>query len=275
MHLAASTLATSTRRNLTTRFRRVIDSLGQLYEFQPQAVACDAHPDYMSTHYARSLPLPVVPVQHHFAHVLACMVDNGIEGPVLGVSWDGTGYGFDGTVWGSEFLLVPPRPEDRGREPGARFTRFAALRSFPLPGGDRAAREPRRSAVGLLYEILGGGLFETQDLAPLTSFSTGETKLIRSMLRCGVNVPRTGSVGRLFDAVASLTGLRQHSNFEGQAAMELEFLTAAEREDIIPYSLRPRRPASQSGGRITDESLGSAFCCRLGAFGSHSNSKRV
>ena len=117
----------------------------------PQAVACDLHPDYASTRHAEQLAaawgVPLIPVQHHHAHVAACIAEHGLEGPVVGMSWDGTGYGTDRTVWGGEVL----------RCDGDQFTRVAHLRTFPLPGGDQAAREPRRSALGLLYEILGPG----------------------------------------------------------------------------------------------------------------------
>ena len=135
-------------------FRRAIDDLLEFFAAKPQAVACDLHPDYASTRYAEELArrfkVPVVRVQHHHAHVAACMAEHGLEGPVLGLSWDGTGYGPDGTIWGGEALLCR----------GADYHRVAHLRTFPLPGGDRAARQPRRAALGLLYEILGPQAFE-------------------------------------------------------------------------------------------------------------------
>ncbi|MCL4506094.1 MAG: carbamoyltransferase HypF [Chloroflexi bacterium] len=212
-------------------FRRVIADLGRLYEFQPGALACDLHPDYVSTHYARELtarsnpPLPVIAVQHHFAHIVSCMAENeliGSPGRALGVSWDGAGYGLDGTIWGGEFLLVNT---DSARD----FTRAAHLRTFRLPGGDRAIKEPRRTAFGLLYELFGDALIERTDLAPVAALSPIERGVIRQMIQRGLNAPLTSSAGRLFDACAALIGLRQRVNYEGQAAMELEF--AAETTD--------------------------------------------
>ncbi len=130
-------------------FRRAIDDLVGFFQVAPDAVACDLHPDYASTQHAQRLSaqwdVPLVRVQHHHAHVAACMAEHGLQGPVLGFSWDGTGYGPDGTVWGGEVLLCD----------GAEFQRVAHLRTFALPGGDAAVREPRRSALGLLFEMLG------------------------------------------------------------------------------------------------------------------------
>jgi hydrogenase maturation protein HypF len=194
-------------------FRQVIADFGRLYRVAPDLVACDAHPDYLSTAYARQTGLPVVSVQHHEAHVLACMAENELDAPVLGVSWDGTGFGPDGTVWGGEFLLVTADGCERR----------AALRTFGLPGGDQAVKEPRRSALGLLYEALGADVFGRTDLAPVAAFKAGERTVMASLLARGVRAPRTSSAGRLFDAVASLVGLQQRVRFEGQAAMALQF----------------------------------------------------
>ena len=194
-------------------FERVIADLGRLYGREPELVACDLHPDYRSTHFARARGLPVVAVQHHYAHVLSCMAENEVEGPVLGISWDGTGYGPDRTVWGGEFLRVD----------ATSFERAAHLRTFPLPGGERAVREPRRAAVGLLHAALGDAVFDLGDLPPLAAFSAAEIRVVGQMLERGLNTPLTSSAGRLFDAVAALVGLRQRTRFEGQGAMELEF----------------------------------------------------
>ena len=195
-------------------FREVIDQFRGLYESEPLAIAHDLHPDYHSTGYARKQGINLVAVQHHYAHVLACMAENEIEGPVLGVSWDGTGYGPDGTVWGGEFLLI-------GEHGG--YERVASFRTFPLPGGEKAVREPRRAALGLLYEMFGEAAAKLSDLPPLAAFRRRELPLLFSMLEKGINAPRTSSVGRLFDAAASLAGLRQVMSYEGQAAMEFEY----------------------------------------------------
>jgi hydrogenase maturation protein HypF len=192
-------------------FYQVIDSLRELYDFKPQVIACDAHPDYLSSQFAHSQGFPVVKVQHHYAHVLSCIAENGITGPVLGVAWDGTGYGEDGTIWGGEFLLVT----DNG------YQRVAHFRPFKLPGGHWAVKEPRRIALGILYEVFGS--FDGLEIFQLfESFSNQELKLIQRMLSRNLNAPLTSSVGRLFDGVASILGICQQASFEGQGAMDLE-----------------------------------------------------
>jgi hydrogenase maturation protein HypF len=212
-------------------FTRSASDLPRLYEATPELIVHDLHPEYLSTKYARSQPGRKMGIQHHWAHVVACMAENEIEPPALGVSWDGTGYGTDGTIWGGEFLLA----KDTG------FERAAHLRPFRLPGGDQAIKEPRRSALGLLYELFGDLLWEQGDL--LTFFSPNESSVFRQMLFRRINSPLTSSAGRLFDAVAALIGLRQRSSFEGQAAMELEFVTAEEAtEEPYPFELKGNSP---------------------------------
>ena len=202
-------------------FRRTVKLLGSLYPGKPGRVVCDAHPDYASTHFAQSLGVPVVTVQHHLAHILSCLLEHG-GGParVLGVAWDGTGYGPDGTVWGGEFIVV-----DR---PARTAQRVACLRPFRLPGGEAAVREPRRSALGLLHGLLAGDATRLMSLALSLGFREGEAAVLCSLLERGVQAPVTTSAGRLFDGVAALLGLRLQSSFEGQAAMEVEFAADAE-----------------------------------------------
>jgi hydrogenase maturation protein HypF len=210
-------------------FRRAAADLPRLYETTPAVAAHDLHPDYISTRFAMEAEGRKIAVQHHWAHVVSCLADNQIDGPALGVAWDGTGYGTDGTIWGGEFL----------RARGKSFERIAHLRTFRLPGGDVAAREPRRSAVGLLFEC---GLLEEQSLAPLREFSPGNLTLLRRMLERGIQSPVTSSAGRLFDAVAALAGVRQVASFEGQAAMELEFLAAPGVEESYIFGLMDGEP---------------------------------
>ena len=193
-------------------FERVNAAFRELYELHPAALACDMHPDYLSTQFARRSGERVVAVQHHHAHVLACMAENHLRPPALGVAWDGSGYGADGTIWGGEFLCV----SDAG------YQRAAHLRTFPLPGGERAVKEPRRTALGLLFELLGEKALAL-DVPVVRSFTGEELRVLGSMLAKGLNTPRTSSAGRLFDAVAALLGVRQVCGFEGQAAMELEY----------------------------------------------------
>lgn len=209
-------------------FRNVVTSLQSLYSLRPSTVVCDEHPDYLSTKEAGSMGMEVVAVQHHYAHIASCMAENELDGEVLGVSWDGTGYGSDGTIWGGEFLLT--------NETG--FKRVATFRQFPLPGGDRAVREPRRTALGMLYAKTGDEIFDRQNVRCLKSFSEYELSVIRTMLRNNINSPMTSSVGRLFDGVASLIGLRDQTNFEGETAMELEFAaTGHSTDERYPFQL--------------------------------------
>jgi hydrogenase maturation protein HypF len=195
-------------------FEKAIDDLCRLYSFKPEVVACDLHPDYASTHWAESSGLPMIRIQHHQAHVAACAAENNVLGPYLGVSWDGTGYGLDGAIWGGEFFRVE----------GNQYERIAHLRSFGLPGGDAAVREGWRSAASVIFEVDSG----EPDPGNLGAGpkSPGKPRLdeskVRYMLEHRINVVPTTSVGRLFDAVASITGVARQNRFEGQAAMLLE-----------------------------------------------------
>ena len=215
-------------------FERVIADFQTLYDARPDFIAADAHPDYLSTKFAHTWASggsgrKVLSVQHHVAHVLACMAENELEPPALGISWDGTGYGLDGTIWGGEFFLVT----------GAACERVAHLRPFRLPGGDQAVKEPRRTALGLLFEAFGDGAFQMGDLDPVRACSQAELASFKTMLTRSLNSPLTSSAGRLFDAVASLAGLRQRVRFEGQAAMELEFALAdVDTAEAYPLPLR-------------------------------------
>lgn len=197
-------------------FEQVLADFADLYELQPKTLACDLHPDYFSTQYARKQnAVEVVTVQHHYAHALSCMAENQVAAPALGISWDGSGFGPDDTVWGGEFLRITP----------SGFERFAHLRTFRLPGGEKAVKEPRRVALSILRETFGEGLDECGAIATLQAFTAEERRLLEEMLERGLRCPHTSSAGRLFDAVASILGVRQVCRFEGQAAMELEFQT--------------------------------------------------
>jgi hydrogenase maturation protein HypF len=200
-------------------FLAVIKDFQRLYEALPLCIASDGHPDYLSTKYARELVSRKagrrgISVQHHVAHVLACAAENELVPPLLGVSWDGTGHGLDGTVWGGEFFLLTT----------TECRRMAHFRQFRLPGGSQAVKQPRRSALGMLYETLGENALDAGELPPIKSFAASELSSLKGMLQGGFNSPLTSSVGRLFDGVAALLGIRQRVQFEGQAAMELEFV---------------------------------------------------
>jgi hydrogenase maturation protein HypF len=194
------------------QFQKTVKDLSEFYNFKPQQIVADIHSDYVSSQYAQSLQIPIKTVQHHYAHILSCMAEHGLESPVLGVAWDGTGLGTDNRLWGGEFLHVNQQS----------FQRIAHLRPFPLIGGFQAIKEPRRVALALLYGCFGEELFTEQSVHLLTQFSQSELKLLHSMLKKSVNCPQTTSIGRLFDGVASLLNLCQISEFEGHAAMAVE-----------------------------------------------------
>ncbi|MDE2133203.1 MAG: carbamoyltransferase HypF [Alphaproteobacteria bacterium] len=194
----------------------------------PRLGVRDLHPDYATSVMAAGMGLPLAGVQHHLAHVVACMAEHGIALPALGVAWDGTGYGIDGTIWGGEFLLIT----DGG------WRRVAHLRTFRLPGGEQAVREPRRSAVGLLYEAFGDDAFAMDEVPLLAAFSHAERAVLQTMLAQGVNAPVTSSMGRLFDGFAALCDLRQHASYEGQAAAEFEW-AATEAQTPYEFALCP------------------------------------
>jgi hydrogenase maturation protein HypF len=227
-------------------FERVIADFLRLYEAEPVAIAHDMHPDYLSTRWAqgevdketgRQGHKARVVVQHHHAHLASCLAENGAAGPALGVTWDGAGYGLDGTIWGGEFLLGD----------AADFTRVAHLRPFRLPGGDAAARGPRRVALALLWELFGEAALEMNDLAPIRALPPSERLVLGQMLRRGLSAPVTTSAGRLFDGVAALLGLHPQVSFEGQAAMALEYAADPTVSDAYPLPLRPaNRPAASA-----------------------------
>jgi hydrogenase maturation protein HypF len=233
-------------------YERVIADFLRLYEVEPRAIAHDLHPDYVSTQWARRaaeslIPAPrLVPVQHHHAHLAACLAEHGVDGTALGVTWDGTGYGTNGTVWGGEFLLGDV----------ADFRRVAHLAPFRLPGGEAAVREPRRVALALLWELCGEAALERTDLAVVRSLGERERRLLGRMLARGVNAPVTTSAGRLFDGVAALLGIATRATFEGQAAAALEFAADPGEAGAYPFELGAADQAAardREAGAITEQ----------------------
>lgn len=195
-------------------FKSTVALYEHLFRVKPAVVAHDLHPDYLSTRYAHELErdgLRAVAVQHHHAHIAACMVENQVVEPVIGVAFDGAGLGPDGCMWGGEFLLCGP----------GSFRRVAHLSSLPLAGGDAATLRPGRTATGYLLHLFGP---DSLRRAPALSsgVSTAEQAVIARQVATGLNAPATSSMGRLFDAVAALAGVRQIISYEGQAAVELE-----------------------------------------------------
>lgn len=206
---------------------RAVADLEQLFGVKPQGIICDAHPDYAPTVWAEQQAerrrVPLLRVQHHQAHVYACMAEHGLQGPVLGVAWDGTGYGDDGTIWGGEFFVVE----------GTTCRRIGHLLPFPLVGGDQAARQAWRSALGMLWVARG----EEAQRADLIAAGIPEGTQVLELLRRGCSTVWTSSMGRLFDGVASLLGLCHTSRFEGEAAMRLQAAaqTVIDTEGERPY----------------------------------------
>ncbi len=193
-------------------FAAGIEHFRRLFDIDPQVVAHDLHPDYLSTKYAADLPdVELVGVQHHHAHIAACLADNGVAGPVIGVAFDGTGYGTDGTIWGGEFLIADL----------AEFDRAAHLDTVPMPGGAAAIRQPWRMAASYLAAAYPDGM---PDGLAVQARNDGRWPAVLAMAERGINAPATSSAGRLFDAAAALIGVRDTINYEGQAAIELEQL---------------------------------------------------
>lgn len=210
----------------------MVDHMASLFRVRPEAVAHDLHPAYLSTRFARGLEpaLPRVAVQHHHAHVAACMAEHGLTGPVIGVAFDGTGYGADGAVWGGEFMVADY----------AGFERAAHLAYVPMPGGDLAVREPFRMALAHLARARAGW---DPALSPVAAATDLERRIVARQIERGLNAPPTSSMGRLFDAVASLLGVRHRAGYEAQAAMELEALVARGEHGAYPLAIGAGVPA--------------------------------
>ncbi|MGB4593145.1 MAG: Sua5/YciO/YrdC/YwlC family protein, partial [Coriobacteriia bacterium] len=211
-------------------FEHTIEDYTRLFRVKPSLVAYDLHPEYLSTKFAKRLGLPLVGVQHHHAHVVSAAAEHGERGPFLGVALDGTGYGTDGTIWGGEILLATWRS----------FERVAHLAYLPLPGGASAIRRPARMALGALAAC---GLLEHPGTAALRSrLNDAEEATVLRMIERGINTPKTSSAGRLFDAVASLVGVRDDARYEGQAAIELEAVADADAKGAYALRYTPGRP---------------------------------
>ncbi|MDD2852407.1 MAG: carbamoyltransferase HypF, partial [Desulfuromonadaceae bacterium] len=194
-------------------FDHTVTHLSRLLSIKPTLVACDLHPDYLSSRFAENAGLPLIKVQHHHAHLASCMAENGLDGDVIGIIFDGTGFGTDGTIWGGEFLVGSYK----------RFTRAGHFTPVLLPGGDAAVREPWRMAMACLYQALGEDAFSV-DHPVARQLPEMERAVFAQMVRCGIHSPRTSSCGRLFDAVAALLNIRHTVSYDGQGAIELEAL---------------------------------------------------
>jgi len=213
-------------RETLEHYEEALATLQRLFSLNPQVIAHDLHPDYMTTGLAVDYPLPREGIQHHHAHIVSCMADNGIEGRVIGVAWDGTGYGTDNTVWGGEFLVCDQ----------VDYTRWARLSPYPMPGGEACITHLNRMALGVLWEVFADerealGLYEK-----LFEVEEREMEALAGQLRSGFNTPLTSGAGRIFDAAAALVGLRKTAYYEGQAACELEAASTTTNRSY-PYRL--------------------------------------
>jgi len=207
-------------------FGRAVRHFEELFETTPEIVAHDLHPGYFSTQWAKSRPdVKLVGVQHHHAHVVSVMAELGLEGPVIGVSYDGTGYGADGTAWGGEILIADRRE----------FTRAAHLRPVPLPGGEGAIRHPSRMALSHLIDAFGAEEAVAKARRLLPHLSESSARVVARQMERGINSPLCSSMGRLFDAVAALLGATPEATYEGQPAMELEAMCARAPAEGRPY----------------------------------------
>jgi len=210
-------------------FRETLDHMKKLFRVEPRVVAHDLHPDYLSTRFACELPnVERVAVQHHHAHIAACMAENGLRDKVIGVAFDGTGYGTDGKIWGGEFLVAD----------FAGFERRAHLRYVPLAGGDAAVREPWRAALGYLIETFG----VVPELPIFHMVGEKERDIVEAMIRRRRNTVETSSCGRLFDAVAAIVGLCAKVSFEGQAAIQLETISETGTTAPYPFDIEMSEP---------------------------------
>jgi hydrogenase maturation protein HypF len=213
-------------------FEEGVAHFRDVFDVEPAAVARDLHPDYLASRYALATGLPEVVVQHHHAHVASVLADAGYyEGKVIGVAFDGAGLGDDGAVWGGEFLVADLRG----------YERAAHLKYVPLPGGDAAAREPWRMALSWLRKLYGDDALK-RPLPFLDDIPEGRREMVLEAAAKGVNAPPTSSMGRLFDAVAALAGLRNVINYEGQAALELEQLAAPDEDGAYEFSCEKGSP---------------------------------
>lgn len=218
-------------------YEQGVEHFERLFRVKPVAIAHDLHPNYLATRYAQERAeregLPLIAVQHHHAHVAACMAEHGLNEPVIGISFDGTGYGEDGAIWGGEVLVADYKS----------YQRAAHLDYFPLPGGDAAIKRPARTALALLWSL---GLEWDDRLAPALEFCAEDQVKLRIQLEKRINTPLTSSMGRLFDAAAALAGVRQKVNYEGQAAIEFEALADEAEAGSYPFELDQAKVQTRS-----------------------------
>lgn len=211
-------------------FENTVELYKRLFRIEPEIIACDLHPEYLPSKYAitvaKDKKLPLVKIQHHHAHIVSCLVENRVEGPVIGVAFDGVGYGTDGAIWGGEFLITDWHD----------FNRVGQFEYVPMPGGATAIKKPYRMALGYIYSLFGNWILPDSLMPNLNPTEIG---IIRTQIQQKINCPLTSSAGRLFDAVAALTSVRGEIDYEAQAAIELEMLVSnnieVNQEQVYPF----------------------------------------
>jgi len=215
-------------------FERGIEHFIKFFDIPPDAAVVDLHPEYEATkfgkNWARENNKPLIEVQHHHAHIASCLVDNRLDEKVIGVAWDGTGYGADGKIWGGEFLIADLE----------KYERKAHLRYVPLPGGDAAVKEPWRMGAAYLYKTFGED-FLNLDVDFVKKMDRKKWVVIKNMIDRKVNSPEVSSVGRLFDAVSSIIGVRDFITYQGQAAIELEMIADEKEQKGYEFEIRKEK----------------------------------
>ena len=243
-------------------FEEGIRHFQDLFDITPQVVAYDLHPEYLATKYAHASGIArMIGVQHHHAHIASVLAEHQLRGPVIGIAADGTGYGTDGAIWGSEVLVADLRG----------FERVAHLAYVPLPGGEQAVRQPWRMAATYLQAAYGD-TFRTLNIPFVQSLDHRRWHVLAQMIERHLNAPLTSSMGRLFDAVAALLGLRETVSYEGQAAIEMEMLADGRETRCYPFLLTRSatsvlmdvRPVLQA--IVHDIQRGSSVACIAGRF---------
>lgn len=207
-------------------FEQTLERFYRLFRFQPNIVACDAHPDYFSSKFARQLHIPRLEIQHHHAHIASCMAEYGLDGKVIGVAFDGTGYGTDHTIWGSEFFVCDYTS----------FERILHFQYIPLPGGDRVTDEPWRTALALLFQIYGEKSLSF-DLPFMNTVDENRKQIVFQMLRQNLNCPLSCGAGRYFDAVSALLNVCTVSKYHAQAPALLESLTIDNEKSAYEFDI--------------------------------------
>jgi hydrogenase maturation protein HypF len=222
-------------------YENTVELYKKMFRVVPEAIACDMHPEYLATKYAHcvaeSSGLRLVPVQHHHAHIVSCMAENGVAEPVIGVALDGTGYGTDGAIWGGEFLVAE----------AGRFDRIGHFEYVPLLGGEAAIKKPYRMALSYIWSTLGQDF--PLDGLPIGNLGSSELSLLKQQLKRGLNCPPTSSAGRLFDAVSAIAGVCGEISYEAQAAIELEMVAEGARRSRST-KLYPFEIVEQNGSRV-------------------------